>query len=164
MKKPKKTKKDPLSEAVRKLRLALGESQQAFAYRMKTAIRTIARYETTTPPKGKALAELFWVATDTGNTELANVFRSSLVGEIGIVGNFTQLGALASHTVPGIHADLAVMLADFKNGSDAPEIKIAKAIEKLERIVPEMEKLNLYLPKAGTGEAATAEESRGGSK
>jgi len=146
MKKTKKT-KNPLCDAVRKLRIALGESQQAFAYRMKTAIRTVARYETTTPPKGKALAELFWVAADTGNTELANVFRGALVGEIGVVGKFTQLGALASHTVPGIHADLAVMLNDFKYGSDTPEIKIAKAIEKLERIVPEMDKLNLYLPK-----------------
>lgn len=146
MKRTKKT-KDPLCETVRKLRTALGESQQAFAYRMKTAIRTVARYETSTRPKGKALAELFWVAADTGNAELANVFRGALVGEIGVVGKFTQLGALASHTVPGIHADLAVMLNDFKYGSDAPEIKIAKAIERLERIVPEMDKLNLYLPK-----------------
>jgi len=131
MKKAKKT-KAPLCDAVRKLRTALGESQQAFAYRMKTAIRTIARYEASTPPKGKALAELFWVAADTGK--------------------FTQLGALASHTVPGIHADLAVMLNDFKNGSDAPEVKIAKAIERLERIVPEMDKLNFYLPKPAAKE------------
>src|ERR1051326_1775861 len=35
-----------ITEAVRKLRKAIGESQQEFAYRMKTAIRTIARYET----------------------------------------------------------------------------------------------------------------------
>ena len=146
MKKAKKT-KDPLCDAVRKLRTALGESQQAFAYRMKTAIRTIARYEASTPPKGKALAELFWVAADTGNAELANVFRGALVGEIGVVGKFTQLGALASHTIPGIHADLALMLNDFKNGSDDPEVKIANAIERLERIVPEMDKLNLHLPR-----------------
>jgi len=51
MKRTKKT-KDPLCETVRKLRTALGESQQAFAYRMKTAIRTVARYETSAPPKG----------------------------------------------------------------------------------------------------------------
>ena len=151
MKKAKKT-KDPLCDAVRKLRTALGESQQAFAYRMKTAIRTIARYEASTPPKGKALAELFWVAADTRNAELANVFRGALVGEIGVVGKFTQLAALASHTVPGIHADLSVMLNEFKNGRDAPEVKIAKAIERLERIVPEMDKLNLYLPKPAAKE------------
>lgn len=159
MKKTKKTK--DLCEAVRKLRTALGESQQAFAYRMKTAIRTVARYETSTPPKGKALAELFWVASDTGNADLANVFRAALVGEIGVVGKFTQLGALASHTVPGIHADLALMLNDFKNGSDAPDAKIAKAIEKLERIVPEMDKLNVYLPKR-SGADADAEMTNGG--
>ena len=156
MKRTKKT-KDPLCDAVRNLRTALGESQQAFAYRMKTAIRTIARYETSTAPKGKALAELFWVAADTGNAELANVFRGALVGEIGVVGKFTQLGALASRTVPGIHSDLAVMLNDFKNGSDSPEIKIAKAIETLERIVPEMDNLNLYLPKPAELEAVAEE-------
>ena len=64
----KKTKQQtsPVSEAVRNLRLALGESQQAFAYRMKTAIRTIARYETIRPPKGKALSEFFRVAAEIG--------------------------------------------------------------------------------------------------
>jgi len=71
-----------VSEAVRNLRLALGESQQAFAYRMKTAIRTIARYETIRPPKGKALSELFSVATEIGNQALATVFRGALTAEM----------------------------------------------------------------------------------
>ena len=35
-----------VSKAVRELRQTLHESQQAFAYRMQTAVRTIARYET----------------------------------------------------------------------------------------------------------------------
>ena len=52
MKRTEKT-KNPLCDAVRKLRTALGESQQAFAYRMKTAIRTVARYETVPRQRGR---------------------------------------------------------------------------------------------------------------
>jgi transcriptional regulator with XRE-family HTH domain len=37
---------DTVSSTIRKLRQALGESQQQFAHRLKIAIRTIARYET----------------------------------------------------------------------------------------------------------------------
>jgi transcriptional regulator with XRE-family HTH domain len=66
-----KEQKDPVSQAVRDLRTALGESQQAFAYRMKTAIRTVARYETVRPPKGKWLAEFYGMAAETGNQKLA---------------------------------------------------------------------------------------------
>ncbi len=73
-----------VAESVRELRNALGESQQAFACRMRTAIRTIARYETARPPKGKALADLFRIAANNGNPELANVFREALAREIGM--------------------------------------------------------------------------------
>ena len=146
MKKPKKT-KDSLCEAVRNLRTALGESQQAFAYRMKTAIRTIARYETNAPPKGKALAELFWAATETGNQEIARVFQEALTAEIGVAGKLTQLGALASHTIPGIHADLAVLLNHLEYGSGTPEAKIAEALQTLKAAISAMDKLNIYLAK-----------------
>src|SRR5271157_330230 len=120
-----------VSEAVRELRVALGESQQAFAYRMKTAIRTIARYETIRPPKGKALSEFLRVATETGNQELSKVFSDALTAEIGVAGTFTQLGALASHTIPGMHADLAVLLNHLEYGSGTPKAKIEEAIQKL---------------------------------
>jgi len=145
-KKAKKT-KDPLCEAVRELRIALGESQQAFAYRMKTAIRTIARYEAGTPPKGKALAELFWVASDSGNQDLAKVFQAALTAEIGVSGKLTQLGALASHTIPGIHADLAVLLNHLQYGAGNQEAKIEEAIQTLKASISAMDKLNIYLPK-----------------
>lgn len=157
MKKTKKQ-KDPVSEAVRELRVALGESQQTFAYRMKTAIRTIARYETIRPPKGKALSEFFRLATETGNQELATVFSDALTADIGVAGGFTQLGALASHTIPGIHANLAVLLNHLEYGSGTPKAKIEEAIEKLKTVISEMDKLNLCLPKpADVGK--TAEEA-----
>jgi transcriptional regulator with XRE-family HTH domain len=148
MKKTKKTSKpkSSVSDAVRALRAALDESQQSFAYRMKTAIRTIARYETVRPPKGKALAELYRVAEETGNAELADIFRDALTAEIGVAGKFTELGALASHTIPGIHASLAVLLNHLEYGSASPENKIAEAIQQLKTVISEMDKLNLFLP------------------
>jgi DNA-binding transcriptional regulator YiaG len=55
-----------LCVAVRELRRVLGESQQAFAYRVKTAIRTIERWETVRPRKGRMLAGPFETAATGG--------------------------------------------------------------------------------------------------
>lgn len=71
-------------EAVRQLRTSLGESQQAFAYRMKAAIRTIARYETVRPPKGKALAAFMQLAASNNLPALESVFNRALRDEIGV--------------------------------------------------------------------------------
>jgi len=73
-----------VSDAVRKLRKELGESQQQFAYRMKTAIRTVARYETVRPPKGKVLHQLEVMATENNLLHLADVFRGALEQELGV--------------------------------------------------------------------------------
>jgi transcriptional regulator with XRE-family HTH domain len=71
-----------ISAAVRALRTALGESQQAFAYRMKTAVRSIARYETIRPPKGQMLAAFLDLAVAAGEWGLAKTFRKALFDEI----------------------------------------------------------------------------------
>jgi transcriptional regulator with XRE-family HTH domain len=149
---------DPVAEAVRQLRTALGESQQAFAYRMKTAIRTIARYETVRPPKGKALADFFRVASETGNEELAILFRNALTAEIGVAGKLTQLGALASYTIPSIQTDLLLLTHDLEYGSGTSKAKVEAAIQKLKAVGAALDKLNIYLPKpteAGTGAEET---------
>jgi transcriptional regulator with XRE-family HTH domain len=149
---------DPVAEAVRQLRTALGESQQAFAYRMKTAIRTIARYETVRPPKGKALADFFRVASETGNEELAILFRNALTAEIGVAGKLTQLGALASYTIPSIQTDLLLLTHDLEYGSGTSKTKVEAAIQKLKAVGAALDKLNIYLPKpteAGTGAEET---------
>jgi hypothetical protein len=124
---------------------------------MKTAIRTIARYETIRPPKGKALSEFFRVATETGNQELSKVFSDALTAEIGVAGAFTQLGALASHTIPGMHADLAVLLNHLEYGSGTPQSKIEEAIQKLKAVISEMDKLSFYLPKPSAVKQAAEE-------
>jgi DNA-binding transcriptional regulator YiaG len=55
-------KRHAASEAVIALREALNQTQQAFAHKMKTAIVTIARWETSQPPHGLTLLRLAEVA------------------------------------------------------------------------------------------------------
>jgi len=136
-----------LTTAIRRLRQSLKMSQQAFANELGLSIGAITNYERGREPEGKSLGSLYQVAMKNGQFKVAAVFREKLVREMGVAGRLTELGALASHTIPGIHADLGLMLHDLKNGSDHPAVKIGNAIKRLERIMPEMEKLNLYLPR-----------------
>ena len=68
---------------VRKLRLALNETQQEFAARMRVGIATIVRYEHSREPRGKALARFEQVAAGYGFDEYAAVFRKALTDELG---------------------------------------------------------------------------------
>src|SRR5947209_11787397 len=76
------TNKDLVSQAVRDLRHAYEESQQAFAYRTKTAIRTIARYETVRPPRGAELGQFLELAIAKGRTDLAEIFGKAMADEL----------------------------------------------------------------------------------
>jgi transcriptional regulator with XRE-family HTH domain len=70
-----------VSRAIRDLRRELGESQEAFAARMQTSLKTITRYETAYPPKGPALAKLALIARQAGNERLEKLFESHLFAE-----------------------------------------------------------------------------------
>jgi transcriptional regulator with XRE-family HTH domain len=130
--------KYPVGLAVRELRTALGESQQAFAYRMKTAIRTIARYETVRPPKGRALAELQQVATDTGHQKLANIFKDALIAELGSAGHFAHLGGTAYVVVPRIRDEVIHISSALKDENTAQDVRIEQAIKALDAIAATM--------------------------
>lgn len=130
--------KDPVSQAVRDLRTALGESQQAFAYRMKSAIRTVARYETVRPPKGRALAELQQVATDTGHHKLATIFKDALIAELGTAGHFAHLGGIAYVVVPGIRDEVARISSTLKDENTAQEVRIEQAMKALDAMTATM--------------------------
>jgi transcriptional regulator with XRE-family HTH domain len=82
---PRKKRNDigELSQAVKALREALGQTQQQFANTLNTAITTIARYETGRPPQGQFLARLAEVASQNNQLKLADVFRGALTRELG---------------------------------------------------------------------------------
>jgi len=69
MPRPNSTKREAASEALIELRQAMGKTQQEFStYILNSAINTVARYETTHPPKGDALLRLARIARDAATT------------------------------------------------------------------------------------------------
>ena len=71
-----------VNEAVRKLRGHFEETQQEFAHRLETAMVTIARWETSRVPSGKALERLHALAQAARLAECAEVFRQALNGDV----------------------------------------------------------------------------------
>ncbi len=73
-----------LLKAVRKLRVAIGDTQQQFANRLGLAISTIVRYELSRSPHGKVLIQFEKLALEHGQVDLAKVFRQALEYELGL--------------------------------------------------------------------------------
>jgi transcriptional regulator with XRE-family HTH domain len=71
-----------VGQKVREFRLAIGQTQQQFAQTMKTAITTIARYETSRPPRGSALVRLAQLAWDNGQREFADFFSRAFAEDM----------------------------------------------------------------------------------
>jgi transcriptional regulator with XRE-family HTH domain len=70
--------RDKTSTALIALRAASGQTQQEFAVEvLKTAVTTIARYESTHPPRGEVLLRLADIADQRRRFDLADVFRHS---------------------------------------------------------------------------------------
>ncbi len=72
-----------VTAAVKKLRLALRDSQQSFASRLEIGIATVVRYEHNRPPSGRYLVKLEQLARENGYEEYAAVFREALGTELG---------------------------------------------------------------------------------
>lgn len=75
---------NPVCQAVRRLRLALNDTQQSFANRLGLAISTVVRYELSRPPRGKALAQLDRLAMEHGLDECALIFRNAFRHELAV--------------------------------------------------------------------------------
>ncbi|HZT34896.1 MAG TPA: helix-turn-helix domain-containing protein, partial [Nitrososphaera sp.] len=71
-----------MSKAVIELRQSLGLNQQQFANRLKMAMTSIARYETSRTPKGKTLAQFARLAEQSGRHDIASIFDRALAAEI----------------------------------------------------------------------------------
>ena len=70
------TQRHAASAAVIRLRKALGMTQQRFAVEeLKSALNTVARYETTNPPRGDALLRLREIARKKGLHEIQDEFQ-----------------------------------------------------------------------------------------
>ena len=68
------------------LRERMGTTQQAFAAEfLKSAVTTVARYETSNPPRGEVLLKLSDIARANGIADIADEFRFLYLDEI--IGN-----------------------------------------------------------------------------
>src|SRR5665213_20412 len=70
-----------LNQAVRKLRLTTGDTQQSFAQRLGLSMRAIANYEKDRVPNGPALYRLAKLARQVDQPHLAQIFSSALSEE-----------------------------------------------------------------------------------
>lgn len=72
-------------EAVRALRTGLGETQPQFAARLEVGIATAVRYELSRAPHGRMLAKLAEIARENRFPDQAQVFRTALTKELGLI-------------------------------------------------------------------------------
>jgi transcriptional regulator with XRE-family HTH domain len=115
------TNKNVVSQAVRDLRHAYEESQQAFAYRTKSAIRTIARYETVRPPRGAELGQFLELAIAKGRSDLAEIFGKAMADE------FNMKAERIPRTMEeNIYADLLFLM--MRNRQHSP--KVARSFQE----------------------------------
>jgi hypothetical protein len=105
MEKHRKT-RDAASDALVALRKGMGKTQQTFAVEvLKTAITTIARYESSNPPpRGEVLLRLRDVAREHGLHELSNrfelLFMEDILGKLTY--RLTRFPATETHPAYGI--------------------------------------------------------------
>lgn len=71
-------------DAIRALRVHLGDTQEQFAARLDLQRSTVARYELSRVPRGKFLARLEEVAHANAAYELAETFRQAMESEFAL--------------------------------------------------------------------------------
>src|SRR5262245_4068820 len=76
-----------ISQLVIELRTALGETQQQFAVRLGVALTSVARWETTYPPRAERIEQLAVLAEENGHPDIAKRFRKAFrhISPLGIV-------------------------------------------------------------------------------
>lgn len=74
--------KSKTSQALISLRSRLGDNQAEFAKRVGLAIQSIARYETSNPPTGRALIHFAKLAKETGAVDEAQILREAYLSEL----------------------------------------------------------------------------------
>jgi transcriptional regulator with XRE-family HTH domain len=73
--------RSPIAEAIRSLRIDLGDTQQEFAHRTGLSVVSIARYETNALPKKAVLTRLIKIAEDAGRNDLQSIFQRASSAE-----------------------------------------------------------------------------------
>ena len=101
-----------VQDALRELRHEMGLSQESFARKLGTTLRTVSRFERETPPRGKRLVELAVLATEADRLDLRLVFLEALtrqlnLGAVGWGGKYERPTTAAGHRAEGRGTRLA---------------------------------------------------------
>lgn len=75
---------------VSKLRAHLGDTQQAFAERLRLSLRAVARYESDRIPTGRVLILMARCAIRAGRQDLAGVFMRGFCADMCIDAEFAE--------------------------------------------------------------------------
>lgn len=78
MPRPRTSEANPISDGLRELRQALGLTQQQLSERLKVTVTTVARWETTRPPRILRLAQIERLARMNNKDILAGLFQSEI--------------------------------------------------------------------------------------
>ena len=139
MERDEKTQKDAsglvAARLVAALRKALGMTQQAFASHIKTAVTTVARWETNNPPpRGEALLKLAAVAQDTGHSaaiaeELLKLYLDDVAPRLPMMGIDVRLDDGSGYVV-----------CRFNNSREAADVVklLRRYASRLERELAEL--------------------------
>ncbi len=131
-----------VTDAVRMLRKGLGDTQQQFALRLRTALRTVARYETTRPPSGKTLAQLIAIARDSGFIEYAAIFNAALQEELGVTDTYPADNRFT----------LSNVAMDLRTNTEAEQVAVAAllAVLREREFVKQRKAINAMLKPVAT--------------
>ncbi len=119
MARPTTRKRTPVSERVVALRAALGYNQQQFAVMLGASITTVARWETSRPPSGKALVQLSRLAHDEGLFEFSWDFVNDLASELSL----QDLRAASMGTVTVKSQKYGYLLLNFEGDESAAHVQ-----------------------------------------
>src|SRR5689334_11883958 len=128
MARPTDRERSPLSEALIQLRQTLGHSQQQFASRTGLAVTTIARYETSRPPRGRELGIFHRLAVEAHRPDIAAAFGEAMADELSM-----KAERIPRTIEESILADLLFLMMRNRQHSPAIGNAFRKTIEQIFR-------------------------------
>ena len=113
--------------AVKRIREKLGDTQEAFAQRLGTTLRSITRYESNRTPTPEIMSRLISVAADNDLLEEAEVLQRVFCDKTGA--NFPQQARRRPLTAGENYLDQAFRRAVFERPESLEARKIRKLLE-----------------------------------
>jgi transcriptional regulator with XRE-family HTH domain len=123
-----------MTETVKALRIALGDTQQEFAQRLGLAISTVVRYESTRAPKGSALAKLIHLADENKLEHIVEMFKYALISEAELFPLFYDLPVHVNHLTLDWEARLRKLESALVDNHVKPQVRLDHVLKEISEI------------------------------